>query len=241
MADLPTLLAIANCLKLNLDELLLRAKVQDSGEARVAITLCLTISEQYAAALHMIEGGFSSHAPTLVRSMLEGQAAVFNLVADPAYLDQMRFDNARADVTLFTEYVADPGMQDDPDALERLAAFKAQAEPVRDELKAKGYKKQDVIEKFRAAKILPAYVAYRVFCSFAHNQLTTLLSRHAGNFSLRYHYEAPPELTAGVLGIAVGILCQSVMAAASKYTDLTEVELHQVMDPIDEAWTAATK
>jgi hypothetical protein len=237
MQNIPAMLAAAHDIKAQLDVLLLRGRVQDSGEHRVASTLCLTIAEQFAATLHLIEGGFSSHAPVMVRSMLEGHANLLNVVRDPAFVDQIRYDNARADVVLFTEYAADPGMLANAEAQEALAKWKANAEPVRDQLEAEGYGKLDVYQRFKRANILSTYVAYRVFCSFAHNQLTTLLARHANGFELRYHFEAPEALTAGLLNVAVSILCQAVVTA-SHYTDLSDVELRQVIDAADAKWTA---
>lgn len=238
MPNIPAMLAAAHEIKAQFDVLLLRGHVQDSGEHRVAATLCLTIAEQFAATLHLIEGGFSSHAPVMVRSMLEGHANLLNVVRDPAFVDQIRYDNARADVVLFTEYAADPEMQDDTEAQETLAKWKAVAEPVRDELEAKGYGRLEVCQRFRRANILSSYVAYRVFCSFAHNQLTTLMARHADRFELRYHFEAPEALTASLLDVAVGILCQAVVTA-SHYTDLSDSELRQVIDAADAKWSAA--
>ncbi|KDP84223.1 hypothetical protein CF70_021260 [Cupriavidus sp. SK-3] len=238
MPNIPAMLAAAHDIKAQLDVLLLRGSVQDSGEHRVAATLCLTIAEQFTATLHLIEGGFSSHAPVMVRSMLEGHANLLNLVNDPSFVDQIRYDNARADVVLFTAYATDPEMQGNAEARETLAKWKASAEPVRDELEAKGYGKLDVYQRFRKANILPTYVAYRVFCSFAHNQLTTLLARHADRFELRYNFEAPGVLTASLLNVAVGILCQAVVTA-SHYTDLTDAELRQAIDAADATWIGA--
>ena len=237
MPNITAMLAAAHEIKAQLDVLLLRGRVQDSGEHRVAATLCLTIAEQFAATLHLIEGGFSSHAPVMVRSMLEGHANLLNVVSDPAFVDQIRYDNARADVVLFTEYAADPAMQDNTEAQETLAKWKAVAEPVRDELETKGYGKLDLYQRFKRANILSTYVAYRVFCSFAHNQLTTLLARHADRFELRYHFEAPEALTASLLNVAVSILCQAVITA-SHYTDLSDAELREVIDSADAKWSA---
>ena len=187
MPNITSMLVAAHDIKAQLDVLLLRGRVQDSGEHRVAATLCLTIAEQFAATLHLIEGGFSSHAPVMVRSMLEGHANLLNVVKDSTFVEQIRYDNARADTVLFTEYAADPSMQDNPEAKEKLVRWKAIAEPVRIELEAKGYGKLDLYQRFKRANILSTYTAYRVFCSFAHNQLTTLLARHADRFELRYH------------------------------------------------------
>ncbi|WP_071117081.1 DUF5677 domain-containing protein [Chromobacterium sphagni] len=234
MPNISAMTAKAHKIKESLDELLLRGSVLDSGEHRVAATLYLTIAEQFAATLHLIEGGFSSHASAMVRSMLEGHANLLNLIKDSAFVDQIRYDNARADIVLFTEYAADSEMQQDPDAQRKLAEWKAQADPIKVELEGKGYGKLDVYQRFKKANILSTYVAYRVFCSFSHNQLTTLLARHAGKFELRYHAEAPKELIVGLLDIAVRILCQSVVTA-SRYTNLTEAELKEVLDAADAA------
>ena len=57
MPNIPAMLAAAHDIKAQLDALLLRGRVQDSGEHRVAATQCLTIAEQFSATLHLIEGG----------------------------------------------------------------------------------------------------------------------------------------------------------------------------------------
>jgi Family of unknown function (DUF5677) len=238
MPDLSKMIKTAHEVKERLDKLLLRANVQDSGEARVSATLCLTISEQFAAALHLIEGGFSTHAPVIVRPMLEGLATLLNLTKDPRYLDQIRFDSARADVTLFEEYTADPEMREDKDALATLAAWKDKAVPIRDALKLQGIKPLGIVEQFKRAGMLQNYVAYRVFCSFSHNQLTTLISRHAGDFELRYHHEAPPETTESVLTVALSVLCRA-FETLPKFTDLLASEVTSSLDDADEIWAQA--
>ena len=150
----------------------------------------------------------------------------------------MRYDNAVCDITLFEEYAADPEMQEDKQAIAKLTERKAKAQPVHDELAAKGFRQQNVIEKFKKANILPSYVAYRVFCSFAHNQLTTLIARHAGNFEQRYHNDAPPESTASTLTIAVSIFCQAVNTL-HKFTDAPAAELDKAIKAADEIWAKA--
>lgn len=235
MLDISKMLLVSHKVKSSFDEILFTANVQESGEARISAHLYLTISEQFAAVLHLIEGGHSSHAPIIVRSMLEGLASLCNLVSDPAYLEQMKFDNARSDVILFTEYAANPSMQDDKEAIAKLRSWKDQAQPLLDELKTKGYKKQELIEKFKKANMLENYVAYRVFCSFAHNQLTTLNARHAGKFELRYHEEAPQETTASVMVVAISILCRA-FETLSKFTDLHSDVLAKAISDADKVW-----
>jgi hypothetical protein len=191
MPNIPAMLVAAHDIKAQIDELLLRGRVQDSGEHRVAATLCLTIAEQFAATLHLIEGSFSSHAPVMVRSMLEGHANLLNLVGDPAFVDQIRYDNARADVVLFTEYAADPELQGNADAQETLARWKADAEPVRDELEAKGYGKLDVYQRFKRANIEPV----RFLVCRGHETITEITSYDRHN---RDQEEQEPEGTEAV-------------------------------------------
>jgi hypothetical protein len=237
MADIPKMLAAAHNVKRLYDDVLIRANVQDSGEFRVSAILCLTIAEQFAAVLCLVESGYSSHAPILVRSMLEGLANLINLVNDANYLDQIRYENARDDVILFEEYAADPEMQKDKKAIATLASWKDKAKPVRDELASKGFQKQKIITKFKKANILENYVVYRVFCSFAHNQLTTLQARHAGKF-LHYHYEAPPAMTGSTLTVAASILSRAINMLPS-FTDISASELKSVIDIANTNWTAA--
>lgn len=237
MADIPKMLAAGREIKHRYDEVLIQANVQDRGEARVSASLCLTIAEQFDAMLCLIAGGFSSHAPILVRSMLEGLANLINLVNEPGYLQQIRYENARSDVILFDEYASDPEIQRDREAIAKLAEWKDKAKPVRDELADKGFKTLDVQEKFRKAKISQNYVAYRVYCSFAHNQLTTLLARHAGKF-LHYHYEAPVAMTASTLTVAVSIVSRALDMLPS-FTDISADELKSVIHTADANWNAA--
>jgi hypothetical protein len=127
----------------------------------------------------------------------------------------------------------------DPDAIQTLHEWRERAVPLRKEFEAKGLKAQDAISKFKQAGITDNYVAYRVLCSFAHNQLTTLIARHAGLTDLNYKAEAPWVLTKGILSIAVNILCRSMMNL-SKFTNLTEADLKAIADEIDVKWAAAT-
>ena len=236
MPDIPRMLAAAHEVKHLFDSSLLACKVNDRGEARVSATICLTIAEQFAATLCLVEAGFSSLAPILVRSMLEGLADLLNLVKDARYLGQMRFENARNDVNLFTEYTHDPEMQEDKEAIANLREWSAKAAPLRAELAAEGFRPQSVVDKFKKAGILQNYVAYRVFCSFAHNQLTTLIGRHGGNFELRYHNEAPPELTASTLNVAVSILCRAV-ETLPRFTSVSAGEMDQAVKAANEIWS----
>lgn len=234
------MLEAAEKIKKDFEQLVLNVQVNDSGEARVAATMLLTVLEQFGAAMLLLDKGYASHAPIIVRSMLEGLANLINLCNDPNYLNQLRFDNARNNVTTFTEYASDTSMQDDPKAVALLNEWRDKEIPVKAELAAIGFKKQDVIEKFRLAGIQSTYIAYRVFCSFAHNQLTTLMARHAGNKELSYLKDAPDELKQSILKVSLMILCQS-MNLLPKISNLSAENLSQKINEIDTFWTSVTK
>jgi hypothetical protein len=242
MPNLAKMLVAANEARDRFDEIIWGMEVLDSGEARVSATLCLTISEQFAAALHLIENGFSTHAPIIVRSMLEGLASLLNLVDDPNYVDQLKFEDARSNVVLFKEYAAVPDMKENKEAIATLNAWQKEAQQVLDELEARGFKPQStrIGDKLRKAKMEHDYVAYRVFCSFAHNQLTTLLSRHAGNFELHYQEEAPAETTASLLTVALDIFCQAVRTLP-KSTNVSEDRIAKSLEATAQAWSTTSQ
>ena len=220
-------------IKQSLDKLIADAKIHDLGESRVAASFYLTIAEQFLAVLHLIEGGFSSHAPTLIRSMLEAWANLILLTNDSRYLDQLRFENARNDAILFEEYAA--LMQSDPDAVALLNDWGQQARPVRDHLKARGLKKQNIDEKFKLAGIQETYVTYRTLCSFSHNQLSTMLGRHARNNMLLYHAPAPEETIIGMLNLALSIMFQ----AFNRFPLVSSVlpqDVKSTLEAADHAW-----
>jgi hypothetical protein len=74
--------------------------------------------------------------------------------------------------------------------------------------------------------------------SYTHGQLTNLITRHAGDFELRYHYEPPAENTESFLTIALAILCQAANLAP-KFADVSTAEMTKAIDDIEADWTAA--
>jgi hypothetical protein len=224
--------------KERIDAILLRANVEDSGEARVSATFLLTIAEQFAAMVHLVEGKFSTHAPILVRSMLDELADLRNLVDDPNYLDQLKLEDARSNVLMVEDFAANPDISSDPSTRERLAEWRQKYQPICDTLKSQGLKPQRATEKFLRAKVSSLYVSFRLLSSYTHGQLTNLIARHAGDFELRYHEEPPAESTESLLTIALAILCQAANLAP-KFTDVSAAEMTKAIDDIQADWTAA--
>lgn len=235
MKDLAAMLERAERFKSDVDERLAKLQVTDSGEHRVAASLFLTIAEEFAAALYLVRGGFSAHAPLVMKSMLEALVSLLNLVKEPAYLDRLRFKDAAENIKLFTEYAADPDMSQDKAAVKTLLEWKAKAEPVHKELSAKGVKSRQILEDFKAAGVANNYIAYRVYCAYAHNQLTTVLARHQGVPLLRYHEEAPVASTASLITSAVSVLGRAV-ETLPKFTDANEAELAEFLTTLDNDW-----
>jgi hypothetical protein len=235
MEDLKAMLERAERFKSDVDTWLAALQVTDSGEHRIAASLFLTIAEEFAATLYLVRGGFSAHAPLVMKSMLEALGSLLNLVKDPAYLDRMRFKDAAANITLFTEYAADPGMAQDQEAVKTLMEWKAKTEPVFQDLSGRRVTAPKVLEDFKAAGMANNYIAYRVYCAYAHNQLTTLLARHASVPLLRYHEEAPVESTMSLITSAVSVLGRAVQTLP-KFTDADECELAKFLELLDDDW-----
>lgn len=236
MKDIQGMFDRAERFKVDVDELFGRIEVKDSGEHRVAMMLMLTIAEQYAVALRLFQCGSSSHAPIVLRSMLEALVSLNLLVKDPKHADQMRFKDASENVRLCDDYINDLDMQQDKEMVELLTKLKAEAENDFKELRAKGFKKKHIADEFELAGIKDNYLAYRVYCGATHNQLTALMARHAGN-PLRYNEEPPESSREAILSCMVTMLVRAVHTLPT-YTTAKEAEVTELVDGADEDWKA---
>src|SRR5260370_1338656 len=72
----------------------------------------------------------------LERQILVG---LTNLTNDPAYLDQLAFDDANSNVKLFDAYSKLDEMQDDDGAITKLSEWTDQSKPVLDRLTKAGF------------------------------------------------------------------------------------------------------
>ncbi|MDR0479154.1 MAG: DUF5677 domain-containing protein [Burkholderiaceae bacterium] len=237
--NIPAMLCAADKIKSRLDDLL-PLSVHDSGEHRVAAMLYLTIAEQFAAVLHLINGKFSSHAPIIVRSMLEELVDLLNVVHDPKYVEQMKYDDVRANDILFTEINNVPEIRESDVAQNFLKDEAPSTKKTRTELERQGYRDVKMIERFKKAEIAFEYIGYRELSSYSHSRLTTLLARHAdpGFLYLRYHEDEPKESIASTLRISVHILCQAARTL-HRYTNLTDSDVKQAIEEADAIWEQA--
>lgn len=215
--------------------LAMKARVRTDEPAVIGVGLCLTIQELFASVICLMDSGLGSHAPAHARTMLEALADLRNLANDPAYLEQMRFEDAKANLKLFTGYAAIYGMPQD--AIDKLKEWSAKAQPVFDTGKAAGFKKQPIEEKLKKASLEEEYVSYGFLCGFAHNQLTAIISRH-GKHHLKYLHEPPYETMVGVLGLALSIAGKAIQKLPA-FSDLQEREINSLVDEVEAAWEAA--
>lgn len=214
--------------------LAVKANVRSDEPSVVGVSLCLTIQELFASVICLMDNGLGSHAPAHARTMLEALADLRNLANEPEYLEQIRFDDANANLKLFTGYEAIDGMPQD--AIDTLRMWTAKAQPVIDDGKAKGFKKQQVIEKLRKAGLEQEYVSYGVLCAFAHNQLTAIISRH-GKHHLNYLHEPPYETMVATLGLALSIAGKAIQKLPA-FSDLHDTEINRMIEEVEADWAA---
>ena len=215
--------------------LAMKANVRADEPALIGTGLCLTIQELFASVICLMDNGLGSHAPAHARTMLEALADLRNLANDPSYLEQMRFDDAKANLKLFAGYEAIEGMPQD--AIKTLKKWSAKAQPVFDAGKASGFKKQQIEEKLKNAGLEEEYVSYVFLCGFPHNQLTAIISRH-GKHQLKYLHEPPYETMVGILGLALSITGKAIQRLPA-FSDLQEEEINKVVEEVEAAWEAA--
>ncbi|WP_133647750.1 DUF5677 domain-containing protein [Paraburkholderia flava] len=228
--------AAANVILENYERLIGRANVADSGEARIGACLTLTIFEQFRSALCLVDSGLASHAAGPIRSMLEGVADLMNLTANAEYLDQLRYENARANVALFNEISRLDNVPEDIAAT--LARWIAREEPIRKELRKAGFDKLAIEAKLSRADLGEAYVQYRILCSFVHTSITSMIARHAGRermTELGYCRPADPPVVGMLLMIAVDLLVRAG-SELHRFTDIGEGEANAVAEEAKRVW-----
>ena len=241
MTDSSALLSAAENIGSSFEGLLAKASVQASGEARVAACLCLTIAELHIGVIAVLNSRAQSHAPVLIRSMHEALVDLKNIVENPAHVDQIRFDNAVQALKTFKGFRDDPEMQDEQDVQKTLGEWFAKEQKTYDELSEKGFKSLTVFDKFRNGGMTGEYsTAYRFLCSFSHNDLNTLIARHAGDRHLRFTDALPFETLRSILGMTLSLYTRAI-ETLPEYTDVPAETVKVVTDAADGVWAAAMR
>lgn len=221
------------------ERLLLSTHINDAGEARVAALLLTSIVEMHGAVGLLAHSKWATHAPMFTRSMMEALASLRRLCADPAYLDQIHFDNASASMKVVDEFRRDPELAADEVSAAQMQQVADRFEAQRNELREKGLRAETIEARFAAAGIKQMYAGYRAFCTFAHNNLTALEARHIGE--VRLLYGRPPqhaEVWVMILGATTAVCAQAV-ELVPHFTNLSTDAVAAVLEPINARWGAA--
>lgn len=214
---------LRHCLEIY-ERLLPQVNIQDRGEARIAVCFILTAAEQFGAALLLSERGFSSHAPSHLRSMLEAHIFVEILAQDPSYSDQLRFESARKDQTFLSEFLASPEIQEDAKVLQQVREMLDNAARTLAELAPQERRAMTTIETFRLAGKAELYLAFRQFSSFVHPNLRAATARHRGDDEIAYRRALPDDAILSHIAIGLTVLAR-MMERLPSFTDLTPNDL----------------
>ena len=76
------------------------------------------------------------------------------------------------------------------------------------------------------------YTSYRVLCGDSHNQIFSLIRRHAGDMELLYGAEQDDVRIENTLGMAVGIVVMAVEMLPT-FTDLKRSEITEALRMMD--------
>jgi hypothetical protein len=238
MPDLQKMLTAGRSIVQKYNVVLIQATVTETVQGQAAFLLCMTIAEQFNATLCLIQNGFASHSPVMVRSMLEGMADLNILVSDPSHYEQMRYVSAKEHSTIFEGFAILPETQHG-NFPARMKASAAVSTTERDELKAKKLGvRQTAEEKFIKAGLGTAYPTYKLLCGFAHNDLTTLVVRHSGS-QLRLNHQPQTRATIGILNTAFRLLTEAV-ALLPEFSDTQANELINARIDMDDEWAEAS-
>jgi hypothetical protein len=233
MPDKATMIEACYKMKRIEDQLLGRAFVTDIGEARIAAALCLKINEQFAATVNLVENKFSSHAPIMLRSMLEACATLKNLNGDPQYLNILWLEKFSDDIAIIDACLADVIAHDlDAQEVNEFQIQRSEAQLELNRLKSKGVRKEQKSERFKAAGMLHEYTSYRVLCGDSHNQILSLVRRHVGNSELLYGADQDDVRIENTLGMAVGIVSKA-LEMLPNFTDLERSEVMEAINAMD--------
>ena len=119
--------------------------------------------------------------------------------------------------------------------MKTMGEWRAREQPIYDSLRQKGVASMSVLDAFKKAGMAPEYGGYRFMCSSTHSNLTTLISRHAGDGHLTFTGSLPFETLKSTLGMAVSIYARAVETLPS-YTDIPTGDVAAAMDAANASW-----
>lgn len=169
---------------------------------RAAGMLLATIAEQMGAVIVLMATPMQSHAPILVRTMLEALVDLKCVVTDEDYLEQLEFTDVLQLRKVLIDYAKDPEFMAVEQFQREHAAVMAEVEPRYEELR-QGRSPVDIATRFRRAGMAGAYVVYRMYCTWSHNQLFALRGRHQASGPIEMGAAMPIDMQRAVIVNAV--------------------------------------
>ncbi|KVF15022.1 hypothetical protein WJ06_27500 [Burkholderia cepacia] len=220
------------------ERILARVEMHDTTQARAAGMLVASIAELANAAMLLMGTRLQSHAPVLLRSMLEALVDLKCLIADEDYLEQLEFNDALQLVRVFRDFADAPGFMDDAERRQQFEEMNA-ANQARYEALRPGRREIPTRELFDRAGLLADYVAYRTYCSWSHNKLFALRGRHGAHGTVRMGETMPDDMQRTVVTNAVKIYSRAMRVVPEFSTSITTDEVHEAIDAVDELVTGA--
>lgn len=233
MNDKKELLDTANKICRTIQQPLFECKVDDTRPARMAGNLCLTILELHIGVTALLNSYAETHAPILLRAMQESLASLTCLNLDLNYINQIYLDDADQNIKMIEGFlkVMPPAEQPNVNTYWN-PLLDGERQTIETHID-KGLKCQKIYERFKMAGMLENYEStYRFLCSFAHNNATTLHSRHGAVGELKFADPFPLETFRMCLKISL-ITLKDAVNLMPKFTDIDEVELNKLYEIIE--------
>lgn len=220
------------------EAILARMEMDNTARNRAAGMLVASIAEMANAAMLLMGTPVQSHAPVLLRSMLEALVDLKCLLADDDYLDQLEFNDALQLVRVFRDFADAPGFMDSEERREQHAEMRAQTE-ARFEALREGRTEVSTRDLFARAGMAGDYVAYRTYCSWTHNKLFALRGRHGAHGIVRMGQPMPVDMQRSVVTNCVSIYARALQLLPDCTTNVTADEVREVIDAVDQIVTRA--
>lgn len=189
--------------------LLVDIKPSEDQLQRVALSLICTQIELFAAIAATLKSDGESIALTILRSMLEAQADLFSLLAQPSHLKRMQLETAEHTVDVLEGLLASSAGKADRDR-DELRAKARGARAIAERLGREGFKLERKPEKFKRAGLEALYISFQILCSHSHNDLTALSTRHLRGNDITLFEFMEDAAFQGACKLAIGVLAQSI-------------------------------
>lgn len=217
----------------HLGTLIRNSRAPTGGPDRLRVSLYLTISEQFEAALLLAKAQMITHSASHVRSMVEALVAMKMLELDNGYIDQMQYERFRGERNVYKGIFDDPNI---PAQIKEALNQKREAcEFEFNTLHSAGRRPKRISDGFGAAKLYSLVGPYSMLCAFSHNDLAVLAHRHQGEVGMVYKQKNSPELVMSIIFTAI----QVVMDGTEQFGRLakfTGIQFYPIFEIMNKGW-----